>query len=80
MLKKKAIIVTLTSLGMLLTTASSVATPPANHVHSSAQIPNHQFSQIDQPLEKKVAVTFTGLAIICLEIWWFLLSNSKSQT
>ncbi|QXE25944.1 hypothetical protein B6N60_04666 [Richelia sinica FACHB-800] len=49
-------------------------------MHSSVQIPNHQFSQIDQPLGKKVAVTFSGLAIICLEIWWFLLSKSKSQT
>jgi plastocyanin domain-containing protein len=37
------------------------------------------FRRIEQPLWVKGAVTCGGLALIGLEIWWFLLSKPKSQ-
>lgn len=38
-----------------------------------------QFRQIDQPLGVKGAVTAGGLALISLELWWFLFSKPKSR-
>lgn len=38
-----------------------------------------QFRRIDQPLGVKGAVTAGGLALIGLELWWFLFSKPKSQ-
>lgn len=40
----------------------------------------NQFRRIAQPLWVKGAVTARGLALIGLEIWWFILSKPKSQT
>ncbi|MBY5280543.1 cupredoxin domain-containing protein (plasmid) [Aphanizomenon flos-aquae CCAP 1446/1C] len=47
--------------------------------HSSATVQTNQFQRIEQPLGNKVAVTFGGLGIIGLQLWWFLLSKPKSQ-
>lgn len=38
-----------------------------------------QFRSIEQPLGLKVGVTVGGVALIGLELWWFLLSKSQSQ-
>ncbi|WNZ28169.1 cupredoxin domain-containing protein (plasmid) [Leptolyngbya sp. NK1-12] len=38
-----------------------------------------QFRRIDQPLGVKGAVAAGGLALIGLELWWFLFSKPKSQ-
>lgn len=38
-----------------------------------------KFRRIDQPLGVKGAVTAGGLALIGLEVWWFLFSKPKSQ-
>lgn len=37
----------------------------------------HQFRGIEQPLSLKIAVTVGGLALIGLELWWFLFSKTK---
>ncbi|MBD2503750.1 hypothetical protein [Anabaena azotica] len=47
----------------------------ANINHDS---PNTQFQRMEQPLTVKAAVTAGGLALVCLEIWWFLLSKRQS--
>jgi plastocyanin domain-containing protein len=39
-----------------------------------------QFRQIEQPTGLKVGVTLSGLALIGLELWWFLYSKKRSQT
>ena len=39
----------------------------------------HEFSRIEQPIPLKILVTLGGLGLVGVEIWWFLLSKSKSQ-
>ncbi|MEA5572666.1 hypothetical protein [Calothrix sp. UHCC 0171] len=46
--------------------------------HKSEISPKSEFQRIEQPLWGKVAVTTFGLGLIGVEIWWFLLSKSKS--
>lgn len=53
---------------------SSQARPSESHAETS----NH-FRQIEQPLPIKVAVTVGGVALIGLELWWFLFSKSKAK-
>ena len=36
-----------------------------------------QFRRIEQPLVLKIGVTVGGLALIGLELWWFLFSKTK---
>ena len=66
-------------LGLLLSTASGVvvAQMPASMPTHSQQ--TSQFRRIEQPLGLKVGVTLGGLALIGLELWWFLLSKTQSQ-
>ncbi|MFN6530122.1 hypothetical protein [Nostoc sp. ChiSLP03a] len=45
--------------------------------HSSEQ--NSQFQHIEQPLSLKVGVAIAGLALIGLELWWFLLYKSRDS-
>lgn len=37
----------------------------------------YQFRRIEQPLSLKIGVTIGGLALIGLELWWFLFSKTK---
>lgn len=64
---------TVTALGLSLGTVS--ATTPT---HSPGE--NNRFHPIEQPLGVKVGVTMGGVALIALELWWFLLSKSPTQT
>lgn len=58
------------SLGLLLgTTGVQAAEMPATG--------GQQFRQIEQPLTLKIGVTVGGLALIGLELWWFLFSKTK---
>lgn len=63
----------ITSLGLLLemTLGVQAAEMPANPSGHS------QFYSIEQPLELKIVVTIGGLALIGLELWWFLFSETK---
>jgi plastocyanin domain-containing protein len=67
-------------LGLLLSTTHGVpATAATSAKMSSAQ--SYKFPQIEQPLALKLGVTVGGVALIGLELWWFMLSKSKaSQT
>ncbi|MBD2446948.1 cupredoxin domain-containing protein [Nostoc sp. FACHB-152] len=77
MVNRTALIGSIASLGILFAIASGEAATQTSHETHSVQ--TNQFQRIDQPLERKVAVTLGGLGLIGLELWWFLLSKSKSQ-
>ncbi|WP_414530677.1 hypothetical protein [Nodularia chucula] len=50
---------------------------------ASAAMPSgetQEFPAIEQPLALKVGVTVGGLALIGLELWWFLFSKSSAPT
>ncbi|WP_416667106.1 cupredoxin domain-containing protein [Egbenema bharatensis] len=67
----------LAGLGLLWGTASgALALTPHEMEHHS---PTGQFEQVEQPLGVKIGVTVGGLALIGLELWWFLLSKPKAQ-
>ncbi len=78
MLNNRKILGTLTSLGLLLGTAGNTV------AQMSTEMPSHssqtgEFRRLEQPLGLKLGVTAGGLALIGLELWWFLLSKPKSQ-
>lgn len=59
--------------GLIFGLGTNVAIANINH-----DSPNTQFHSMEQPLTVKAAVTAGGLTLVCLEIWWFLLSKRKS--
>jgi plastocyanin domain-containing protein len=74
MLNNKLLWASLTACGLLVSTGSkSVAMPTHSPEHTQ------EFRFIEQPLELKVGVTMGGLALIGLELWWFLLSKSPTK-
>ena len=76
MSSKSKIWSSLAGLGLLLSLTSGAAVAmPAN---SSAQ--TNQFRRVEQPLGLKVGVTAGGLALIGIELWWFLLSRSQGNS
>ncbi|MEH1839818.1 MAG: hypothetical protein V7L20_13850 [Nostoc sp.] len=56
------------------TSGVTLAEMPA---HSSEQ--TSQFQSIEQPLDLKVGVAIAGLALIGIELWWFLLYKSSDS-
>ncbi len=81
MVNKTALVGGLASLGLALGVASGQAVAQMSYEqmqHSEAE-QTGQFRRIEQPLWLKSAVTVGGLGLIGLELWWFLLSKSKSQ-
>ena len=52
---------------------------PVRSMESHAEPANNQLRTIEQPLSTKMAVTASGLALIGLELWWFLLSKPKAK-
>ncbi|MDJ0799700.1 MAG: cupredoxin domain-containing protein [Calothrix sp. MO_167.B12] len=73
MFNKKHIYSTVISLGLLLGTSQiTVAKTPKPESPS-------QFQPIEQPLPLKIGVTLGGLALIGVEMWWFLFSKTKVQ-
>lgn len=60
-------------LGLLLgiaTDATATEVPPSH---------TNQLQRIEQPISLKVGVTLAGLGLICLELWWFLLSKTTPK-
>ncbi len=81
MLRKKTILGSLASLGFLLgvTSGTALAQIPHEMLPNSSGEASTQFRRIEQPLGLKVGVTVGGIALIGLELWWFLLSKTKAQ-
>lgn len=78
MLRKRTILGNLIGLGFWLSgTGIAVAQMPVEMPASSE--PTTQFRRIEQPLGLKAGVTIGGIALIGLELWWFLWSKTKSQ-
>ena len=75
MFRKKTLWGSLTAL-VLLAGTSGVALAEMS-AHSLEQ--NSQFHRIEQPLGLKVGVAIAGLALIGLELWWFLLYKSPES-
>ncbi|MBD2243849.1 hypothetical protein [Nostoc sp. FACHB-888] len=75
MFSKKMLWGTLTAL-MLLTGLSGVTLAEMS-AHSSEQ--TSQFHRIEQPLGLKVGVAIAGLALVGLELWWFLLYKNPDS-
>ncbi|BAZ23715.1 hypothetical protein NIES4073_46040 [Kalymmatonema gypsitolerans NIES-4073] len=80
MLSKKAIFSSIASLGFFFSVASGEAVAQTtSEILTTEKSQMTAFRPIEQPLWVKGAVTSAGLALIGLEIWWFLLSKPKSQ-
>ena len=65
---------TILTAGIWFAIASAVTAEPMTH----NQTP--QFRRLEQPLAVKLAVTGGGLALIGLELWWFLASKTKARS
>ncbi|MEH2088219.1 hypothetical protein [Nostoc sp.] len=64
-------------IALVLLTGTSGITLAEMPAHSSEQ--SSQFQRIEQPLGLKVGVAIAGLALIGLELWWFLLYKSPDS-
>jgi plastocyanin domain-containing protein len=79
MLGRKIIIGSIVSLGLLLGVVTRTVAQMPHETHNSVTSKQSEFQRIEQPLWVKGAVTVSGLGLIGLEIWWFLLSKPKSR-
>ncbi len=79
MFSKNKIFGNLAGWGFLLSVNSGVAVAqmPVEMPTSSSEHTT-QFRRIEQPLGLKVGVTIGGVALIGLELWWFLFSKTKA--
>ncbi|MCY7275258.1 MAG: cupredoxin domain-containing protein, partial [Phormidesmis sp. CAN_BIN44] len=71
-MNQRKILGRLVGLSLLLNTASASAQMPMEH-----STPN-EFQRIEQPIAVKAGVAIAGLALIGLELWWFL-GKPKAQ-
>lgn len=69
----------LTGLGLLLSITSGASLAQMSTEPANSSMPTAQLRSVEQPLGLKVGVTLGGVALIGLELWWFLLSKSQSQ-
>ncbi|MEH2082766.1 MAG: hypothetical protein V7K89_23140 [Nostoc sp.] len=64
-------------IALVLLTGRSGVTLAQMPAHSSEQ--TSQFQRIEQPLGLKIGVAIAGLALIGLELWWFILYKSPDS-
>ncbi len=64
---------------MLGISGRAVAQMPHDQMQPSGTELVTQFQRIEQPIWLKSAVTAGGIGLIGAELWWFLLSKSKSR-
>lgn len=62
-----------------LLSASLLLTPHTAKAEIS-QTDTNEFRRIEQPIRLKIGVAASGLGLIGLELWWFLLSKTKAQS
>ena len=72
-LKKSILINFLSTILLLGTIEIAVAQQPETPT-------GDRFQSIEQPLPLKIGVTLGGMALIGLELWWFLGSQTQAQT
>ena len=70
---RKSLLVSLIGL-MLLGAPAAIAQMSVDHA-----MPHNAFQHLEQPLSLKIGVTIGGLALIGLELWWFLGSRPLSK-
>ncbi|MGC9505154.1 cupredoxin domain-containing protein [Baaleninema sp.] len=58
---------------LILSTTTALAAP------QTAETDEGKFNTIEQPLPVKLGVTAGGIALIGLELWWFLGSKTQAQ-
>lgn len=73
MLSRKIILASVASWGLMFGLATDQAVAAMNH-----EVSTNQFRRVEQSFAIKAAVTITGIGLIGLELWWFLLSKPKS--
>jgi plastocyanin domain-containing protein len=67
-------------IGLLIgVTSGTVAAQMPSEMPAHQPETTHQFRAIEQPLWLKGTVTVAGLALIGLEVWWFLCSQPTSS-
>ncbi|PHM11008.1 hypothetical protein [Nostoc sp. 'Peltigera malacea cyanobiont' DB3992] len=76
-LQRKKIRSQLIGLSLLLVIVTISTLVAYNPIHSQQ---SSQFISIEQPFLLKLTVTLAGLALICLELSWFLLSQDRVGT
>lgn len=74
----KKVIIGIASLGLLFGGASNETVAQMSHQNHTSET-SQTFERLEQPLWVKGVVTASGLGLIGLEIWWFLLSKPKSK-
>lgn len=78
MLNKKKFLASMVGVGFFLWVVSGEALAQM-HLEMPVSQENIQFQAIEQPLGLKIVVTLGGIGLIGLELWWFLLSKSKTN-
>ena len=73
---RKLTLSSLANLGLLLALTTAA---PAQMSHNATLANDSGFRRMEQPTWAKVLVTAGGLGLIGLELWWFVLSQSKSS-
>ncbi len=76
MLNKSQFLGHFVGLGLLLSITSALPATAATSAKMSS-VQSHKFPRIEQPLALKLGVTVGGVALIGLELWWFMLSHKK---
>ncbi|QFZ91156.2 cupredoxin domain-containing protein [Synechococcus elongatus] len=66
---------------VFLSTLLAVTDPVPTDIAITAPViaARHSFQSVEQPPWAKTTVTGAGLALIGLELWWFLVRRTKSQ-
>ncbi|MBW4587029.1 MAG: hypothetical protein KME33_17820 [Aetokthonos hydrillicola CCALA 1050] len=76
---KKFVISTIASFGLLLGVSSGGTVAQINHEMQAENSQTTEFHHLEQPLWVKGTVTASTLALVGLELWWFLWSKPKIQ-
>ncbi len=79
MFNKSKVVGSLAGLGVLLALTPNIVIAKDVEMSASAGKQTSQFQKIEQPIGLKLAVITGGIGLIGAELWWFMLSKTKSQ-